>query len=223
MNKKKIIFQKTEEKNMICPKCNADLPDNVCAFCPMCGEKLPEPQTPAAPAGPQYTEPTPSPEVQYAQPVSSPEVQYAQPVPSASAVKFCPQCGATAPQDANVCPMCGHLFAVTQPAIPGDPTKNGFAVASLVLGILGLISFAACCIGIYVGWLFGGLSLIFGIIGRKSQKSGMGTAGLVMGIITLIVWLILIVFVILIAAGALNNGYSQNMPRDFEQFFKSLE
>lgn len=64
-----------------------------------------------------------------------------------------------------------------------EKQSNGAAVASLVLGIIGLCS----------GWLYG-LGCILGIIGvalsAKSKKetggSGMATAGLVLGILAII-------------------------------------
>ncbi len=169
---------------MICPKCNAELPENVGAFCPMCGEKLP-------------TAPAPEQPVMQAEPVQPAPVQAA-PVPPTSfpANKVCPRCGAVAPADANVCPMCGQIFGVAPGfvpnAIPGDPSKNGFATAALVMGILSIF----CC-----GGIAGILALIFGIIGRNSQKKGMAIAGLVLGIISIV---FLVLYIVLTVLGIIN-------------------
>jgi hypothetical protein len=80
------------------------------------------------------------------------------------------------------------------PPSPGGAQTNGFAVASLVLGIVGF----ACC----VAWI---LALVFGYQGRKQidQSSGrqtgrgLATAGIVLG------WAwcgVTIVYVIVVAA-----------------------
>lgn len=50
----------------------------------------------------------------------------------------------------------------------------GMSVASLVLGIVGLIIFAVPC---------GVLAIIFAVLAKKKGKNGMATAGLVLGII----------------------------------------
>lgn len=61
---------------------------------------------------------------------------------------------------------------------------NGMQIASLVLGILGIL--ACCCYGI-PGVLFGIIGLILAIIGnQKSSNKGIGIAGLVCSIIAII-------------------------------------
>lgn len=99
----------------------------------------------------------------------------------------CPYCQAQLPEGANVCPQCGAVLnaPVVNPeaSIPGDASKNGFAIASLVLGILSF-----CCFGIVAG----ALAVIFGILGLKSQKRGMAIAGIVLGSIAAVVCLIFI-------------------------------
>jgi lysylphosphatidylglycerol synthetase-like protein (DUF2156 family) len=74
---------------------------------------------------------------------------------------------------------------------------NGLAVASLVLGIVGLVLAFIPIIGV-VAWILGPLAIIFGFAGRSRAKrgapnGGMAMAGLIMGIITVaiaIVWVI---------------------------------
>ncbi len=75
------------------------------------------------------------------------------------------------------------------------------SLAALILGIVGLVG------DWFLGWL--GiippvLAVIFGILGRKSGKNrGMATAGMVMGIIALALWVIVIVLIgIVFAAGS---------------------
>jgi hypothetical protein len=61
-------------------------------------------------------------------------------------------------------------------------STNGFAITSLVLGIL-----AFCCGFFFMGIVFGVLAIIFGIMGiKKPQGKGMGIAGIILGSIGLL-------------------------------------
>ncbi len=64
---------------------------------------------------------------------------------------------------------------------------NGFSIAALVIGILGLF---------VLGWLFGPLAIIFGAIGMSRGGRGMAIAGLILGILDLILWLVLFLLVL---------------------------
>ena len=72
----------------------------------------------------------------------------------------------------------------TTPDEAGENGK-GLAVASMVLGLVGLLAFALPC---------GILAIVFSVVSKKKMKSGMATAGLVLGIIDLASWA-LIMFV----------------------------
>lgn len=52
--------------------------------------------------------------------------------------------------------------------------KKGLSIASMVLGLVGLVLFALPC---------GILAIIFSILGKKKGGKGFATAGLVLGII----------------------------------------
>ena len=56
---------------------------------------------------------------------------------------------------------------------------KGLAIASLVLGLVGLFIAGLPC---------GILAIVFAIVSKKKMKSGMATAGLVLGIIDLVGW-----------------------------------
>jgi len=83
-------------------------------------------------------------------------------------------------------------------------------VASLVLGILGLIF-------MFTGWLgfmapvFGIIGIILGAIGRKQAKeqnlpTGMATAGLVMSIVSVVLGSILFLACVICTAGLATAG-----------------
>ena len=87
-----------------------------------------------------------------------------------------------------------------EPATP--PANDGFAIASMILGIIGLIT---CFLGI----IFGGLAVIFGHLSisriNKSPQiksgKGMAIAGLVTGYISLLLFIFLVF-------GSIENGNS---------------
>ncbi len=68
----------------------------------------------------------------------------------------------------------------TPPAAP--PNRSGFAIASLVLGILSLCAWLLPLCGIP----FSGLAILFGALSMGSSRRGMAIAGLILGIITLL-------------------------------------
>lgn len=64
--------------------------------------------------------------------------------------------------------------------------NNGKAIASLVLGIVGLIAWILPLVGFPVTIV----GLVMGVSGRKSEKKGMATAGMVLSIIALVACII---------------------------------
>ena len=88
----------------------------------------------------------------------------------------------------------------------GGQSYQGFAIASLVLGI---VAFFAC----WCGPIFGIAALIFGAVannGMKKSKNfegkGMAMAGMIMGIIAAVLWTIFIIIYFIVVASAVNQG-----------------
>src|SRR5687768_7935279 len=83
----------------------------------------------------------------------------------------CPRCQGTSAITANNCKGCGMPFTMEGTTLEAAGTSNGFCVASLVLGIIGLP--AACVV------LPSVLAIIFGIVGfnQVSKTSGEGGGG----------------------------------------------
>ena len=105
----------------------------------------------------------------------------------------CPRCQGTSPITANNCKGCGMPFTMEGTTLEAAGTSNGFCVASLVLGIIGLP--ANCVIIPSV------LAIIFGIIGyNQVTKSGgeggggkgMAIAGIICGCIGALIGLTII-------------------------------
>ncbi|MCC8168260.1 MAG: DUF4190 domain-containing protein [Clostridiales bacterium] len=71
-----------------------------------------------------------------------------------------------------------------QQGMPPQKQGNGMAVASLVLGIIGIV---ACCCSWIFGAVLGILAIVFGVKGRQQDPgNSMATAGMVLGVISLI-------------------------------------
>jgi len=120
---------------------------------------------------------------------------------------FCPECGAQIPDGSKFCSQCGRTLRTPQrtsgepqrvsQTTPSSPKKTaGTAIASLVLGL----------VGIFFGLITSILAIVFGGVAlsqiNKSEGEigghGMAIAGLVLGIIMTIIWV-----VVLIAMGTL--------------------
>ncbi len=118
-------------------------------------------------------------------------------------MKFCAKCGAQLIDGADNCPSCGAPVEATvpaekptvvtnnAPAASGTATGRAMAIVSFVCGIVGVIS----CSGISLGTI----ALIFGIVARKEgNKSSMSTAGIVLGSVSLGMYVLLIAAYILL-------------------------
>jgi uncharacterized membrane protein YvbJ len=114
---------------------------------------------------------------------------------------YCSKCGAENAEGNKICSNCGA--ALTEAASPSittqttivAPKTSGFAVASLVLGIIGIF-FGLCSI---LAIIFGGMALSQISKNPELKGKGQAVAGLVLGIV--VVALGIIVTIILIIAG----------------------
>jgi len=116
----------------------------------------------------------------------------------------CPQCGNSCPDGSKFCLHCGAALtqapAATQP--PGVPPvqlppTSGKAIASLVLGIAGML----CGVTAIPGLILGGLALkdIRTSGGRLSGK-GLAIAGIVISAIVLVLMALSIIMIIALTA-----------------------
>ncbi len=89
-----------------------------------------------------------------------------------------------------------------------NPGK-GMMVAALVLGIWSIVGLCIPYLGVTAP-IGGIIAIILGVIGRKkaknaSQPTGMGTAGLILGIVGLAIFITLVIIVVAIGAAFLAN------------------
>ena len=98
-----------------------------------------------------------------------------------------------------------------QPGMPPARRSNGWGIASLICGILGCVPF-----------LTGALAVIFGIVGIRKARDpqvggkGLSIAGLVLGIVSIILWALFGTAILALVAGTKEQ---RNVAR---QFFNDL-
>lgn len=182
---------------MTCPNCGAEFTDNR-RFCGKCGTEV-NPRTPVAesPSAPPSGPPTTwgAPGTWGAVPSSAPPP----PSPALSSSEGDP----FAPPDLYA-PPPGYAAPGYQPGPWGgsgypQPT-NGFAVASLVISLLGWVP---CGVGSV-------LAIIFGFVAReqirrsqgRERGDGMATAGIVIGFISVGLWLLFFVLSLAISGSS---------------------
>ena len=123
--------------------------------------------------------------------------------------------------------MNGNQFGYEQGNISFEPVNlqppghaKGYAIASLALGIASLVCVCCCCGALFfVGIPAGILAIVFAVLSRRDQGgkfSGMAIAGLILGIIGLI--LCLICCVLYIQFNAMLND-----PEAMRAFLEELE
>ncbi len=100
----------------------------------------------------------------------------------------CPRCGFLSPIDAGHCYECGLPFSFDDVrSLPAPGSTNGYAAASLVMGLLGMPCFVFVVPQI--------LAIVFGIVALRqidragSTQTGIGpaTAGIVCGVLSLLI------------------------------------
>jgi DNA-directed RNA polymerase subunit RPC12/RpoP len=82
---------------------------------------------------------------------------------------MCPRCQALSPISANNCKSCGMPFTMEGTTLEAAGTSNGFCVAALVLGIIGIPAFICFPVPI--------LAIVFGGIGYNQVNKGGGEGG----------------------------------------------
>jgi len=83
---------------------------------------------------------------------------------------------------------------------PLKDKQNNMALASLIMGIIGIVT-SCCCFG---GLIFGSLGIVFALLSKtKDRFEGNAVAGLITSIIGLV--FTVIVFILLVGTGLLDE------------------
>ncbi|HBT94739.1 MAG TPA: hypothetical protein DEB24_00850 [Coriobacteriia bacterium] len=98
------------------------------------------------------------------------------------------------------------IYTVTQE--PEKTGREGLAIASLVLGIVGMLGCCVLSLNVFVGAIFCLVlsvpALIFGLVGLKSARKGCAVAGISLGGLLILVGLFYLILFFLVIAG--NTG-----------------
>ena len=191
----------------ICPKCGRELQDES-LFCVNCGQRMDaiEPLT-FEPASNVPTEPVMPQAAQPVQPQTPPPVQPQTPPPVQAQTPPPVQAQTPPPvQPQSQPPVQPQTPPPVQPQTPPpvqqqtpppvqqaeEPKKHsGLSIASLVLGIVGLVS----CGTLMVPEV---LAIVFGLVGIKDKKHkrGMAIAGTILGVVSIVAFIALIMYTI---------------------------
>jgi predicted RNA-binding Zn-ribbon protein involved in translation (DUF1610 family) len=118
--------------------------------------------------------------------------------PGGDARRPCPECGEMILVRAVKCRFCGAVFdsRLRHVSRAGGQSYNGFAITSMILGIVSLFTL---CFGI----VFGIVAIIFSVIAsqgmnrtRNFEGKGMATAGMVMGLLSSVGYTLLYIFIL---------------------------
>ena len=175
----------------ICPKCGRELQDES-LFCVNCGQRMDviEPLT-FEPASNVPTESVMPQEAPPEQPQTPPPVQMQTPPPVQPQTPP-PVQSQTPPPVQMQTPPPVQMQTPSSVQQAEEPKKHsGLSIASLVLGIVGLVSCGALMVPEV-------LAIVFGLVGIKDKKHkrGMAIAGTILGIVSIVAFIALIMYTI---------------------------
>ena len=114
-------------------------------------------------------------------------------------------------------------------AVPNDTVQKngkGFAIASMVLGIVA-VCMCCCCYGIFywISGLLGISAIVFAVLNRRAAGKfhGMAIAGLILGILAIVLFLMMLSLDIL--ASSISPAEFETMLRDLiadDEFYEEL-
>lgn len=183
----------------ICPKCGRELQDES-LFCVNCGQRMdaieplafePASNVPTEPVMPQATQPVQPQTPPSVQPQTPPPVQPQTPPPVQQQTPPPMQPQTPPPVQPQTPPP---VQMQTPPPVQQaeEPKKHsGLSIASLVLGIVGLVSCGAFMVPEV-------LAIVFGLVGIKDKKHkrGMAIAGTILGVVSIVAFIALIMYTI---------------------------
>ncbi|MDR0350113.1 MAG: DUF2510 domain-containing protein [Coriobacteriales bacterium] len=94
---------------------------------------------------------------------------------------------------------------------PQSNGRGGMAVAALVLGIIGVPT--CMCYGLSV--IPGALALVFGILSVKSSRKGMAIAGIICGVIAIILGISFIIMMVVVYPDILANPERYGLTQEY--------
>lgn len=142
-------------------------------------------------------------------------------------LNFCPNCGTKIEGALRICPFCGDALQTEQaiatpqqppvPSYQSIPSYNQYPSQTPIVAhptkksnALGIVALVFSLLGLLILPIVGSIvAIITGAVGRnKDYSPGLATAGLVIGIIGLICWVIGIAFMVLFMMPFFSGMYS---------------
>lgn len=112
------------------------------------------------------------------------------------------------------------------PPDPGKPQKkkDGYATASLVLGIVALVLSCPCCCCLYpIAGVCAILAIVFASISlKRNGKNGKAVAGLILGILALIILIVVIIAIVASPSDATDSELSTDQAL-IDRMYRLLE
>lgn len=125
----------------------------------------------------------------------------------------CPKCGTELPDNATICTNCGEELVKTDEEVKINDgavseEQTGFSITGFILSIASIV-----CIFVnsLVAMICSILAIVFGAIGRKKGAKGLGTAGMVIGIIVTVLIVILFFIVVIFAASIFGSAFDSTV------------
>ena len=112
----------------------------------------------------------------------------------------CPKCGTELPDNATICTNCGEELVKTDEEVKINDgavseEQTGFSITGFILSIASII---LVFINPIVSIICSILAIVFGAVGRQKGAKGLGTAGMVIGIIMTVLLVLLFIFAVML-------------------------
>lgn len=105
---------------------------------------------------------------------------------------FCKNCGKEIDDRAAICPACGVPVQGADKEKPRNKTGSGLCIAGFIVSLLSLWLGMYFCIASIVAVVLSAIGM--NIAKKNGYSCGLGIAGLVIGIISLVIWIFVLAF-----------------------------
>ena len=125
--------------------------------------------------------------------------------------------------------LSNDFNAFTQPSQVPSGHAKGYAITSLVLGIIAMIFACFCCCLYYLAAVLAVVSIVMAFLARRDNNKkmpGMAIAGLILAIVAILGFLIMLVMEVYIASlseAELNTLFESIFGMDYNEFMSEFE
>ena len=123
---------------------------------------------------------------------------------------YCKMCGSQIPDGADVCNVCGAVQKKQNSADNSTIVSESSPIRETTAeDIFAIVSVSASIAGLFFGFIMMIVGLVFGILGRKSQKyPGFAKGGIIVSIIGIVLRIVVIIVCVVLFLGLFRYGYS---------------